>query len=404
MIENYKEILSNNIELKNYKTLCEILNEKIKTGNGKLAQIKEWNRYFKHHKEGNKIIIDLVYDEPLEKEDDRKINNIILNINKGKYSKEVFPLVKSFVGKNEFEFCSKGKIMKYLKLKNENYDIAYLYPKELARFLKDKTDIDFNESDINTISSAIYEHSNDKINKAFENLQKLNYISEYSNKYIMIYDSMANKSSVATEYQTEIINKCLSVAKREILRNCMGIKDFIEIMKYFREFNYTEDEIESELNIQIFLRGQSKNLKELTLETIYLEGLSNINNYYYAYGYIKNREINWKNEVLDITKEKIHLSNYKNEVRESFLLDKFLEKLDEESKTIYNKEARKINIRNNMKKHKNTYVKKVEYLFDLLIGTRPQFIITEDEMIQIGVVMREERNKIKEQEKEVIPF
>ena len=32
--------------IKNYKQMCDLLNEEVKTGESKKAQLKEWSRYF----------------------------------------------------------------------------------------------------------------------------------------------------------------------------------------------------------------------------------------------------------------------------------------------------------------------------------------------------------------------
>lgn len=59
---------------KNYKALCEFLGEAVKTGKSKQLQVKDWERFFVSHKEGNKIIIDEIYETPLEKVDGRSTN------------------------------------------------------------------------------------------------------------------------------------------------------------------------------------------------------------------------------------------------------------------------------------------------------------------------------------------
>ena len=61
--------------LKSYKQLCEVLEESVTAGNSKKSQIKEWERYFNYHKEGNKFIIDEIYDAPLKKTDKRMYGN-----------------------------------------------------------------------------------------------------------------------------------------------------------------------------------------------------------------------------------------------------------------------------------------------------------------------------------------
>ena len=58
--------------VKNYKVMCELLNEEITAGDSKKAQINRWKRYFDFHKEGQKFIIDEIYDEPFPTDDARK--------------------------------------------------------------------------------------------------------------------------------------------------------------------------------------------------------------------------------------------------------------------------------------------------------------------------------------------
>lgn len=53
--------------VKNYKALCGLLEEKITDGNGKKAQLQEWQRYFEFERAGHKFIIKKVYDNPLPK-------------------------------------------------------------------------------------------------------------------------------------------------------------------------------------------------------------------------------------------------------------------------------------------------------------------------------------------------
>ena len=48
--------LKTNQIFKNYKELCEYLDEPIKTGKSKQLQLKDWERYFSYEKEGQKFI------------------------------------------------------------------------------------------------------------------------------------------------------------------------------------------------------------------------------------------------------------------------------------------------------------------------------------------------------------
>ena len=58
--------------IKNYRELCRLIGEKVADGgHSKMCQMREFERYVKYHKEGNKLIIDEIYDEPKEKIDGR---------------------------------------------------------------------------------------------------------------------------------------------------------------------------------------------------------------------------------------------------------------------------------------------------------------------------------------------
>lgn len=65
MTYNDKEVnLTIGMEVKNYKTMCELLGEEVKEGNSKKAQIANWQRYFSFKKQGQRFLITEIYDEP----------------------------------------------------------------------------------------------------------------------------------------------------------------------------------------------------------------------------------------------------------------------------------------------------------------------------------------------------
>lgn len=61
--------------VKNYKELCELLDQPIKAGDSKKAQLKDFKCYFDWEKVGQKFIISDIYDTPLTKEDKRNLGN-----------------------------------------------------------------------------------------------------------------------------------------------------------------------------------------------------------------------------------------------------------------------------------------------------------------------------------------
>lgn len=56
--------LSEGLEVKNYRALCELVGEEPKTGNGKKAQLKEWERFFavEKVKGSQKMIVTEIYE------------------------------------------------------------------------------------------------------------------------------------------------------------------------------------------------------------------------------------------------------------------------------------------------------------------------------------------------------
>lgn len=53
--------------IKNYKELCSMLDVKAEAGNSKKAQLKELERFVNYHKEGNKFVIDEIYEVAQDK-------------------------------------------------------------------------------------------------------------------------------------------------------------------------------------------------------------------------------------------------------------------------------------------------------------------------------------------------
>ena len=84
---------------KNYKELCEHLGEQPKTGKSKQLQLKDWERYFTYHKNGNKFVIDEVFSQAKEKIDGRKNNK---GGNNNVYAEELDRIVLSCIGDGDW--------------------------------------------------------------------------------------------------------------------------------------------------------------------------------------------------------------------------------------------------------------------------------------------------------------
>lgn len=102
---------------KNYKELCSALNEKVKTGNSKLSQLNEWERYFSYEKKGHKFIINEIYSEPLP------ATNTIGN-NAAPYIDDIVKLILDLLVQDNNKgklFLSINALLKQLNMVNDNY-------------------------------------------------------------------------------------------------------------------------------------------------------------------------------------------------------------------------------------------------------------------------------------------
>lgn len=118
--------------IKNYKELCILLGLIALENNSKKAQIKEMERYFSFTKQGQKIIINEIYDEVKDKLDNRKNGN-----NKTPYIQCIEKLILDLLVQDlhkEKVCLSKNKLFKELKMINENYAFCKSRIPKLSKF------------------------------------------------------------------------------------------------------------------------------------------------------------------------------------------------------------------------------------------------------------------------------
>jgi hypothetical protein len=122
-------------EIKNYKVLCELLEIVPSAGNTKKAQFKELDTYCSYHKEGNKFIIDEIYESIQEKEDLRKYNGG--DHNNIEYIQTIETLVLNLLAEQNkgIIFLSRYSILNKLKMINENYSFCKSRIPKLSQFM-----------------------------------------------------------------------------------------------------------------------------------------------------------------------------------------------------------------------------------------------------------------------------
>ena len=123
-IDKFKDYVQTNIEatgdntIKNYKAMCELLNEYETTGNSKKAQLNRWKRYFDFHKDGQKFVIDEIYDEPFATDDQR--------------------IYRHFKGEEKFLISKENRTSKGVYIIQDNNDvyIGSTYVSFIKRFIQ----------------------------------------------------------------------------------------------------------------------------------------------------------------------------------------------------------------------------------------------------------------------------
>lgn len=212
--------------IKNYKELCEILNLKQTTGMGKKNQLLLLSTWCEYHKQGNKFIIDKIFDK--QKLPELSLDEVI----KGRNNKYIRPLANIIIeylynNPKEVKNVQLSKLFTMFGITNTNYIDCNKYRKELSQLY-----------DIR-LASIYYFYSNTKlefkniIERCLNNLQSRRVLNW--RKTIMIKDSKTGQLYQADE-DTE---KFIIGAEREAL-NYMNLDNMYQVIsnKYnLKEFN-----------------------------------------------------------------------------------------------------------------------------------------------------------------------
>lgn len=201
--------------IKNYKELCTILNEEIKTGKAKQLQLKNWKRYFDWEKDGQKFIIVDIYNTPLPKEDlRRKGNNSI-------YKDYIELILLQYLSKQEGyrKTFTKRNWLELLGMINSKYG------KEPKMKLK-QLDYCINDQEI----TLFYIRSNKKLERvlhdALSNLQREKLIIvEYETVIVSVDERGKEYRFIANDYQ----KKKILQTERYILKNIMQYKNMFYV-------------------------------------------------------------------------------------------------------------------------------------------------------------------------------
>ena len=264
----------NNIKIgqviKNYKEFCLLMEEKIKGGTAKKAQLKEWSRYFKYHKNGYKFIIDEIYNKPLPKQDKR--------FDKNKYIAEIEDILTYYIHYKLYNINKTGnkvalsisELINILGLANNTYSIGTYRKKELSDILNIELVA------ISNFYSNTRREFKKIIERALNSMEKRRIILP-NQRYVIV-----------TKDKKEINKRCANATETELILQAER-----NVLDYFGAITKKD----------IFLRGQKvyNEFHDLVMQELPFYS------YYKAYYIICNRKaINKKvNEIME-QKEKLN--------------------------------------------------------------------------------------------------
>ena len=281
--------LTEGLLVKNYKELCSLLDIKVSAGDSKKSQLKDLGCYCKYHKEGNKFIIDEIYDEAKEKQDNRKNN-------KGKSADYIDDIELRLLG----EFLTKGKennltigksvLLRDVGLVNSNYSYCKQRQEKLANYL----DID---------KETIYDYYNSVDSMVVNNLEKA--LKNLTNEKIIDLDTTTivcknRLLDVNYKHETYIdefdeeIERIIPIANSDIIYEEATLEEHDIILKVEGE---VLDKMKARRVTDLFATGKIKEYYNECYKQI-REELSDFNFYFKAYKitYNYDRIVNKLNE------------------------------------------------------------------------------------------------------------
>jgi len=319
------EKLEAGMTIKNYKALTEILELKTTAGKSKQLQLNELKRYCEYHKEGNKFIIDLIYDTPLPKVDNRK------NGNNNIYGELVQFLILDLLvqGNNKGSVSiSRNRLIKAIGMVNSNYTY---YSNDIEKLVK-RTET--NKNVIYDIYNTTTSNFRSMIETALKNLY---------DKRIIIYETVfkvKELNHINVRQATELEKQTILEYERKTLES----------------YGYTRI---SEIRNSIFWKPFLVDVKEL------LHNECDIDYYFVAYNITINEKyiLDERKNLLDFLLKDLKRNEYKNELNTTVIFQ-LLKNAKKRHENAF-QSGRKSTYRS-----KDTYLDDIKKLIDVLINNQ----------------------------------
>lgn len=215
--------------VKNYKELCALLEEEVKTGKSKQLQLDNLKRFFEWEKAGQKFIITDIYDTPLPKVDCRSSGN------NSKYVKCIeLLLLRYLLDKKDYTATlTKRNWWQILGMINNKYN-------QIERDKEKREELQKNNPILTSYEiKHFYQRSNKKLQQIlFSALNSLSSrkLIEYEIETVIVKEDDKGKMryEIATKYEKKAILK----EERYILRYVMGYEKIIQVFCRFEQDKY----------------------------------------------------------------------------------------------------------------------------------------------------------------------
>ena len=199
--------LKEGMVVKNYKELCNLLNETVLAGDSKKAQVERWKCYFDFDRQGVKYIINEIFDEPYPSLDARKNRE-------GIYVGYIELLLMDYLSnkKNYTAYLTKRQLYNLLGMTSCTYSEKRDKVKEIIDDVNNDNQTQIYKSDVKEFYSRADLKLNSIINSALKSM-KNKFLIEYSTEYVICFDE-DNKSIIdcnsptgyKVEHKTKIAN------------------------------------------------------------------------------------------------------------------------------------------------------------------------------------------------------
>ena len=255
--------------IKNYKSLCEILEiEAKKSGsNSHKAQLKEFNRYFEFEKQGHKYIITKIYENPKERIDNR------MNGNNTVFSDDIEKLILNILAssKDDTITIARGQLYKALCMCNENYLLGRSNISKLSEIIE-------------LPKSAIYEFYDNNSSKLRDTVERN--LRRLRSRALITWKNTTTVAVTEIDIELNELGEPIYDKRTKSIRH--KVKTIHRLADKFEEkliLKY-EEEVLKEMGIdsiqKVFLLGKWKYFKQ-QVENKLRENDTNIDYYYDSY-------------------------------------------------------------------------------------------------------------------------